>query len=208
MDRKSYKLLGGLVAFAVLAVLTLPRVVLADDDPNGVPQYEVLQSQYYDVSRTDSNIHVTNNTANNLCAQFYVFDSFEELQECCSCFISTNGYIALSVKKNLLSNPSHGAPPNHGVIELQSTLPNTPSGGCAVNQGPGVPFEATVAPSLDAWITHINFVTVGTTTTAVTIPSEEEFAATDDNEAQEDSLESQCAAAFSSGFGVCTCGGS
>jgi hypothetical protein len=207
MDRKSYKMLGWLVAFAALAVLTLPRIARASDDPQGVLEDEVLWSQYYDVSKADSTIHVTNNTENNLCAQFYVFDSFEQLQECCSCPISTNGFLVLSVITDLTSNPSHGRGPTRGVIELQSTLPNNGSG-CAVNQGPGVPYEAQIFPMLDAWITHVQAVKAASGTAAYIIPSEQAFAESDDSEVQEDNLESQCAAAFSSGFGLCTCGSS
>jgi len=69
-------------------------------------------------------------TAGYLCANLYVFDAHQEMQECCSCPISPNGIISLSLRRNLLANPLTGVAPRSGVIKLVSSLPIsvTPNG--------------------------------------------------------------------------------
>jgi len=69
-------------------------------------------------------------TAGYLCANLYVFDAHQEMQECCSCPISPNGIISLSLRRNLLANPLTGVAPTSGVIKLVSSLPIsvTPNG--------------------------------------------------------------------------------
>src|SRR5271154_4952254 len=42
--------------------------------------------------------------AEPVCANIYVFDNAEEMQECCGCEITPNGYLDLSVNTNLLGN--------------------------------------------------------------------------------------------------------
>jgi hypothetical protein len=42
--------------------------------------------------------------AGDLCASVYVFDSKEEMNECCSCRITPNGILSLSVNTNLTSD--------------------------------------------------------------------------------------------------------
>ena len=61
--------------------------------------------------------------AGDLCASVYVFDSNEELNECCSCKITPNGILSLSVNKNLTSNTLTGVTPARGVIKDVSSLP-------------------------------------------------------------------------------------
>jgi hypothetical protein len=52
-------------------------------------------------------------SAGNLCANLYVFDANQELQECCSCLITPNGLLRLSVKNDLTANPLTSWSPVH-----------------------------------------------------------------------------------------------
>jgi len=69
-------------------------------------------------------------TAGYLCANVYVFDSHQEMEECCSCPISPNGIVQLSLKRDLTANPLRGFSLGNGVIKLVSSLPIsvTPNG--------------------------------------------------------------------------------
>jgi len=69
-------------------------------------------------------------TAGYLCANLYVFDASQEMVECCSCPLSPNALVSLSLRTNLLANPLGGVAPRSGVIKLISSLPIsvTPNG--------------------------------------------------------------------------------
>jgi hypothetical protein len=41
-----------------------------------------------------------------LCANIYVFDDDQELQACCSCFVSADGVRTISTIADLISNPA------------------------------------------------------------------------------------------------------
>src|SRR6202165_5389496 len=66
--------------------------------------------------------------AGDLCASVYVFDSQEELNECCSCKITPNGILSLSVNTNLTSNTLTGKLPTRGVVKVVSS--KLSSGSC------------------------------------------------------------------------------
>ncbi len=81
--------------------------------------------------------------AGDLCASIYVFDNNEELQECCGCTVTPNGYLALGVNSNLTSNPLTGRKLTRGVIKVvSSVLPCNPT-------------VASVDPGIRGWLTHI-----------------------------------------------------
>jgi hypothetical protein len=96
-------------------------------------------------------LRLTNDGADgaaNLCANIYVFDTAEEMEECCSCVVTANGYLDLSVNTNLLGNIlDHGTRPTRGIVkEVSSYVP--PSGVCS-------PVAYTVYPGIKGWLTHI-----------------------------------------------------
>src|SRR5262249_279644 len=89
-----------------------------------------------------------------LCADIYVFDNTQEMSECCSCPVSANGLLELSINNDLLANPLLVAPPpNSGVIKVIS---DAYSSGCGNVTGPNP------AGFLLAWQTHIQQPTAGT----------------------------------------------
>jgi hypothetical protein len=88
----------------------------------------------------------------DLCAAFYVLDSSEELQSCCSCPVTADGVISQSVNRNLLGNVLTVKVNNNGVIKVLSTATATggPSECNASAQYTGAP-----TPGIRGWMTHI-----------------------------------------------------
>ena len=171
------------------------------DEPGSIPP-DTYKVQYYDVTTADNTIHLINPLSVPRCAQFYVFDNAQTLQECCACRVGPNGFATLSVRTDLTSNPSHGAgPPTKGLIEMMTTAPNS-GDKCIVNSAPLNPAEANLAPLLRAWIKHGS---PGSLRGSEDV-SEERFDDVPLVEGQEDALETLCAAAVAGSFGTCTCG--
>jgi hypothetical protein len=85
--------------------------------------------------------------AGNLCADIYVFDTNEEMSECCSCTVTPDGILTLSVDGDLTSNPLTGVILGSGVLKIVSAA--TTGGLCPLPTAP--------APTADlrAWATHI-----------------------------------------------------
>jgi hypothetical protein len=71
----------------------------------------------------DAVVRVINDgdTGGNLWASYYVFDDSQELQECCSCFVSPDGINSEDVNYNLLSNVLTGKATTKGVIKIISS---------------------------------------------------------------------------------------
>jgi len=76
----------------------------------------------FDVAIFDQKVTILNpQGSTNGCALIYVFDNNQNLQDCCGCFVSGNGLLALSVEDDLLNVPH---PPSRGLIEILSSLPS------------------------------------------------------------------------------------
>ncbi len=130
--------------------------------------------------------------AGDLCASIYVFDNQEELQECCSCKITPNGYLALGVNTQLTANPLTGRKLTRGVIKVVSS--NTRSGICdPTNDSPHI--------GIRGWLTHIE--KVGTAfQVSVEDLKDSSFGANEEADLVEDC---QVAIELGSGQGVCSC---
>src|SRR5882762_9631746 len=71
-----------------------------------------------------------------LCANVYTFSPDEQLVSCCSCPVTPNGLVSLSVKNDLISNTLTPAVPTSVVIKLLFSAPV--GGSCATSsQAPG-----------------------------------------------------------------------
>jgi hypothetical protein len=84
--------------------------------------------------------------AGDLCASIYVFDNNENMEECCSCRITPNGFLQLTVDASLTSNPANSLILHRGVIKVVSSAPSL--GGCD-------PTTANVHRGIRGWLTHI-----------------------------------------------------
>jgi hypothetical protein len=139
----------------VVAVLAL---ALAAGSVANAQSTDVYTVDYYSNANTagapDATVRVINpgtgsNAGNtealDLCANIYVFDANQELSECCSCFVSANALLTLSVNKNLTNNPLLGALLKTGVIKIVSSHRIKPCD----------PTSIAPEPTLRAWATHI-----------------------------------------------------
>lgn len=71
--------------------------------------------------------------AGNICANVYAFSPDEQLVSCCSCLITPNGLVSLSVRDDLRANTLTGTAPDSMVVKLLTTA-----------TGPGPTFTGTV----------------------------------------------------------------
>ena len=109
---------NGLTGSAAINVTPLLAVTYFDRDSDEKAGY-------------DGTIRLTNPglTTGGLCAMVYVFDSTQELNECCGCSISDNGLRTLSLISDLTANPLTGKKPKAGAIMVVSSNPG-PNGLC------------------------------------------------------------------------------
>lgn len=126
----------------------------------------------------------------NLCADIYVFDANEEMSECCSCLVTPDGLLTLSVNTDLTGDPLTGVVLSTGVIKVLSALPPSP------NTCP-VPTKPAPAAALRVWTTHIQNASFAVTETG----SPDATLST----AEEGRLASQCKSISNvgSGRGIC-----
>jgi hypothetical protein len=83
-----------------------------------------------------------------ICADIYVFDPNQELKECCSCPVSTDGLLTIALH-SLTDNPANGVYSSTGVIKLVSDN----SGVCLSG---GLPTNPTPAAELRAWSINVD----------------------------------------------------
>ena len=127
----------------------------------------------------DSVINVTNTGANgaslngpgfglatgNICVNVYAFSPDEQLISCCSCLITPNGLVSLSVNSDLVSNTLTGVRPNSVVIKLVNTLAGAGGAGggatactnsAALASVPGLGATFPITNGMLAWGTTIH----------------------------------------------------
>ncbi|MGA8437032.1 MAG: hypothetical protein WB714_02275 [Candidatus Sulfotelmatobacter sp.] len=130
----------------------------------------------------------------NLCADIFVFDSEEEMSECCSCLETPDGLRTLSLDSDLTANPLTGVILTTGVIKIVAAAPTLDK--CSP------PSTILLVPDgeIQAWATHIQSTTKALTETA------SQASSLGSNEQKR--LAQQCGAirAVGSGKGICTCG--
>ncbi len=97
----------------------------------------------------DAYVNVTNSgtSGGNLCVNLYTFDPAEELISCCTCGVTPNGLVSLSVIQSLISNPLTPAIPSSVTVKIVSTAGTCNASSVTV---PGV------APGLLAWGTALH----------------------------------------------------
>jgi len=146
----------------------------------------------------------------DVCANVYVFDANQEMVACCSCRITPNGLLTLSVANGLTNNPVTSVVPVNGDVKIISTAA-TGSTACTPLTWNGGFFPATVGfgthlqtaggTGSGTYITETPIVNVG-------------LAVTTDGEAAPDALQGefgfllqacQYARYLGSNKGVCAC---
>jgi len=126
-----------------------------------------------------------------VCADIYVFDSNQEMTECCACRVTANGLLVLSVK-SITGNPLTGfPPPANGVLKIISDA----QANCDATSP--VP-----TPDLRAWATHLQ-----SPDGKSLVTTEEEFAEAPLQQDELSFLGQACSFVqfLGSGKGVCRC---
>ncbi len=142
----------------------------------------------------DATVQVTNvgMTNSSLCAMVYVFDTQQEMTECCACSASPDDLRTLSVNHDLTNRPATGVVPAAGVIEIVSA--DLSNHVCNASSSPP-------AGELSAWSTHIQ----ATNTSTFTL-TEAPFEVVPLTPTHALLLQSQCGFLMSETHGICTCG--
>src|ERR1019366_2024834 len=90
----------------------------------------------------------------DLCANIYVFNDQQEMQECCSCPLTANSLTTFSVIADLTKDPANPSESlSAGVIKILGSSPTT----CTNTPGSvtaGTLTAANLAEGLHAWINH------------------------------------------------------
>ena len=139
----------------------------------------------------------------NLCANIFVFNDVQEMMECCSCSLTANSLLTISVINDLTADPANPSEPlTAGVIKIVGS----PTCGAAAP-------VTTVAQGLHAWINHTEtmFSNQGPSFPVTTSTSVEEFAHSAINSGELAYLLGDCAfihelPRISTHPGICTCG--
>jgi hypothetical protein len=133
-------------------------------------------------------------SARDLCADIFVFDTNEELSECCSCLETPDGLRTLSVNTDLTAAPLTGVILTGGVIKIVAAASN--GGVCPV------PTSITTLANgeVKSWATHIQDNSFDITEAA----SQDSYLSS----AEQSTLARQCGAIMktSSPNGICSCG--
>jgi hypothetical protein len=147
------------------------------------------------VSSATLNVTNPNATGTSLCAMFYVFDTNEEMNECCGCSVSPDDLRTLLIDTDLTGNPLAGATLTRGLIEL---VPADITSNPTCN-----PTAITPLGQLAAWSTHVQIAAPGSY-----VQTETTFNPALLNSATQSSLQTTCSfvQSLGSGGGVCSCG--
>jgi hypothetical protein len=93
----------------------------------------------------------------DVCANIYVFNDVQELQECCSCPLTPNSLLTFSVINDLTSNPLNQQESlSAGVIKIIGSTIGVGPNGCSNTPGAvtAATFGKNISPGLHAWINH------------------------------------------------------
>jgi hypothetical protein len=140
----------------------------------------------------DGTVYITNVglTNSSLCAMVYVFDTQQEMTECCACSASPDDLRTLSINHDLTNRPATGAAPAAGVIEIVS----------ASNQ-PCNASSSSPEGELSAWATHTQALD-----TSTFVLTEAPFEVVPLTATHASLLQSQCGFLMAETHGICTCG--
>ncbi len=148
------------VQLLVAMVLLVPMAVFAQNPITADSPFQVrYASNVGPTTPGDSVVNITNTGAagGNICVNVYTFSPDEQLISCCSCVVTPNALVSLSVKNDLISNTLTPAVPGSVVVKLLGT-----TGGACNAATPG-----TLAAGMAAWGTTIH-ATPGAATYSVT----------------------------------------
>ncbi len=164
---------------------------------------DVMKVDYFINANTagapDEVLQLTNTgySGGYVCADIFVFDPYQEMQECCSCTLSPNDLRTLSVNSNLTGNPLTDVTNTTGSIRVVSA--EETSGYCPTPYKDITPVSYTVR----TWSTHIQNVSSDTYSITETAGQDATLSSSELT-----ALTNGCYAIHldGSGHGICTCG--
>lgn len=171
----------------------------------------------------DSIINITNTGANgaslagpgfdpigNICVNVYAFSPDEQMVACCSCLITPNGLVSLSVYDSLRPNTLTGVTPNSIIVKLLAKAAGTDFTGTTCTgsaAGRGAASGPVATAGIAAWGTTAHVPGSGATPAAKSPLeiTETPFTPSTLSAGELASLENRCThiIANGSGFGVC-----
>ncbi len=191
------------VLFVCTMVASLVLLATSAIAATAPPPADTLKVDYFANANgsTDATVRLINpgTSYRNICADIFVFDAMEEIQECCSCPLTPDDLRTLSVNKDLLGNPLTGTAPATGDIKIVSAAQS--NGTCPLPTGHPTSGGAVITPTpaLRQFTTHIqnNGTLTETVSPDATLSASEVGA-----------LQSQCYGITldGSGHGICSCG--
>jgi len=155
----------------------------------------------------------TNGLLGSLCANYFVFDDDQQMEECCACPVTADGVRTQSTITNLTSNPTfNGADLSLGAIKIIGS-----QGPCFSFAVPGSAHttaadlvSSELTEGLQAWTNHAETIAsnLPPSFAFVTSTSVDEFQNAPLDSAELNALRSDCAFIVdeASGAGVCSCG--
>jgi len=190
-----------LLTLATMAFAATAIAQDANDISANVP--DTFQVRYAsNLNKGDSVINITNTGSDsgfgdNICVNVYTFDPSEEMVSCCSCLVTPNGLVSLSVQGDLISNTLSPSTPTAVVVKLVSTRPPD-----EITCNPGGAGDRILAPGMRAWGTSLHALPSTPATYGVT---ESSFLQGGLSIAEANHLFSFCGfiQANGSGFGIC-----
>ena len=179
------KTLMHLIKKVVFAAVASSMAVFAQNPITADSPFQIGVATRLDV--TDAVINISNSGANgnslygpgyggaqgNICANVYAFSQDEQLISCCSCLVTPNGLVSLSVNGDLTSNTLTGVVPPEVVVKVLATAtggttssPDYTGTSCAGTAAT----VSSLAPAtgLLAWGTSTHIVAAGYSTTETT----------------------------------------
>jgi hypothetical protein len=150
LTRTFVKMLGGALAMLVVGIGSssasgfgeppfTASTSCATKDSRCFPNYAVTYFSGNTVGLPDQKVRVVNtgligDPVNpdgnaNICVNFYVFDTQQEMEESCGCLETPDALLVTSVQTQLTNNPLTGAVPAAGVIKITATYPTKDSSG-------------------------------------------------------------------------------
>ncbi|MGA8541631.1 MAG: hypothetical protein WB566_19165 [Terriglobales bacterium] len=189
------------VIFATLVLSSLGySQIINTQDPDS---FQMGYATYLNAG--DSSLILSNSGASiglpgtgNICVNTYVFDTREEMNECCACTVTPDGFRSISAKTDLTKNPIiTGTVLTNIIVKLVATEK------IGLTCDPTT--EATLLPGMAAWGTTLTPAPpAGKTYSAIPVEYKDEPLSA----AEYLSLTSTCyfAGRLGSGSGICTCG--
>jgi hypothetical protein len=200
----------------VLVAIAFAMVAFAQPNATLDTPYQVRYASNLNVG--DSVINITNTGANgaslfgpgfgpqvgNICVNVYAFSPDEQLISCCSCLVTPNGIVSLSVIQDLTSNTLTGVRPASVVVKLLSTLAGgagSGGSGTSCTNSAATANAAAIVPGLAAWGTTIH----ATPTAESWATTETSFTPSSLSAGELASITNRCTNVIGngSGFGIC-----